>query len=163
MVQMLTEAAGRPDDERHSARDAAHDMAELMDFDAVARRALGQHWDARTPEERRRVATLLRARFERNYARWCIRSVDYEIVSSTEAPTADGVDVTLVWRDPRARGQPGRRVVYGFHAVDGRWQLVDTVVEGSSLVGRLALRVAEITERDGWDGLLTWLEGPSAQ
>ncbi|HXH81797.1 MAG TPA: ABC transporter substrate-binding protein [Candidatus Tectomicrobia bacterium] len=116
----------------HEQREAIRKLAtEVFDVEETARRALGRHWQGRTPAEREEFVTLFADLLERTYIGRIdrfggerLRIVD-EKVDGTNA-VVRGRIVTRQGTEVPVEGRMHRR--------GDRWLIYDVVVENVSLV-----------------------------
>jgi phospholipid transport system substrate-binding protein len=100
----------------------------LIDFPELSRRALGRHWEPRTPDEQQEFIEVFRE-LVRNSS---VRKLEvYEADSVAYRPAEiDGEEavVTTVAHE----GDKSVEVVYLLHRVDRVWKAYDVVIDGSS-------------------------------
>jgi len=140
------------DARRNELRAAIRDF---LSYELLAERTLGQHWEARTPEERTEFVRLLRELIETSYSR------------RLGSGTVNAADHTVVYDGERSRR--GRTTVDmtvavsgATHAVeikleerDGGFVVYDVVTDDVSLEESYAESFASIIRERGWDGLLS--------
>jgi phospholipid transport system substrate-binding protein len=119
---------GRTAERRTAIRRIA---AEIFDFQEITKRALGPHWQSRTPAEREEIVQLLAALLERAYISkielysgeritYTGEAVDGDVATvRTRVVTKQGTDIPVEYRMLR-RGE--------------RWLAYDVIIEGVSLV-----------------------------
>lgn len=103
---------------------------ELFDFDEMARRALGQHWKDRSPQEQAEFVPLFINLLERSY----LTAVGSYPLSTI---TFQSENVSGVYADVRSRIISDRREVpveYRLLQSGGRWAVYDVVADGVSLI-----------------------------
>ena len=101
----------------------------VIDFPTMAQRALGRHWDARTPEERVEFVRLFSDLLETIYVAEIERHGDHVVTYLNEA--VRGTDATV---ETRVRGKSETRVDYRMHVRSERWQVYDVMIGGLSIV-----------------------------
>ncbi|NOY90735.1 MAG: ABC transporter substrate-binding protein [Deltaproteobacteria bacterium] len=127
----------------------------LLDYDSLAKAALGSAWEEHTQAERQAFAELLKQLVQMNYQHNLENTLDFR-VSYGEAE-ADG-DVVIVHTEARSRTNrraPSVSIDYRLHQVDGNWRVVDISTDGSSMVRSYHRQFRRIIRREGWDGLMT--------
>ena len=118
----------------------------------IGRFALGRHWRAATPEQRREYLRLFRLYVLEVYAS---RLDNYSGQSFTvvKAHPIDDED-TLVNTEVSQTGAEPLRVDYRVRARQGNYKIVDVMVEGISLITTQRSEFASIINHKGFDGLL---------
>lgn len=142
-------------------------LSELLDYQELSRRALGAHWETRTPAQRERFVSLLRQLVERQYEQNLERLTDFEVTYTNEAQTSDGTVVTTSARSRVERRQPAVEIAYSMHAEGGTWRVFDVNTDGVSLVRNYHNQFNRIISQSGWDDLIhrmeTRLASPAGQ
>lgn len=127
-VDRVVQLLAQPGSHRAEIRRVADD---IFDFEEMARRALGPHWKARTPEERREFVPLFTDLLERAYLGRIESGRGGTVLYGGD--TVDGNEATV-----RTRIITTERteipVEYRMHRRDGRWRIYDVSVQGVSLV-----------------------------
>ena len=138
----------KPDARRAAVRRIAE---QIFDFEETARRALGRHWQARTPEERREFVGLFTDLLERTYISRIETYSGERVVYGGD--TVEGKEATvrtrLVTRD-------GKEVPidYRMRRAGERWLVYDVVIEGVSLVANYRSQFNRIIDKEGVGGLI---------
>lgn len=133
VVRVLEDPALKTDDRRAERRAAVRKIAiDIFDVQETARRALGRHWQQRTPQEREEFVQLFADLLERTY----IDKIDLfggERLKFTEEKV-DGEHAVV-----RAKvvTKQGTEVPVEARMLNrtGRWQIYDIVIENISLIG----------------------------
>lgn len=136
---------------------------EALDFRESARRSLGSHWEARTPEERTRFVTLFTDLIDQAYL--ARLSLDGERIV-IDGETVQGKDATVKARALTRRGGATPVVFSLVRGADARWRVVDVAFEGMSLIGNYRAQFNKIIRGSSYDALVSRLEaktGGSAQ
>jgi phospholipid transport system substrate-binding protein len=133
---------------------------EIFDYPDTARRALGQHWNARTPEERKEFVQLFADLLDRAYfskidryqgekVRYGAESIDgNEAVVKTMIVTKAGSEIPVDYR---------------MHLVNGRWLVYDVIIEGVSLVSNYRTQFNKIVQTESYQSLVQKLRAKDAQ
>jgi phospholipid transport system substrate-binding protein len=130
--KVLDDPALKADDRRHERRAAVRKVAiEVFDVQETARRALGPHWQQRTPAEREEFVQLFADLLERTY----IAKIDLyggERLKFTD----ERVDGDLAIVRARVLTRQGTEVpVEGrMHKRADRWLIYDVTIENISLI-----------------------------
>jgi phospholipid transport system substrate-binding protein len=145
----------KPQERRAAVRKIAN---ETFDFQETAKRALGQHWQARTPAEREEFVKLFSDLLESSY----ISKIDRyegEKVRYTGDSTQDSV-ATVRTQIVTKQGSEVP-VDYRMHQRDGQWQVYDVVIEGVSLVANYRTQFNKIIQTGSYQDLMQKLRAKS--
>jgi phospholipid transport system substrate-binding protein len=136
---------------------------EIFDYPNTARRALGQHWNARSPEEQREFVGLFADLLDRAYFskidRYQGEKVRYgaetvngnEAVVKTTIVTHAGSEIPVDYRMHRAGGG------------GGGWLVYDVVIEGVSLVSNYRTQFNKIVQTESYQSLIQKLRAKEAE
>jgi len=128
---------------------------EALDFQEAARRTLGTHWEARTPEERTRFVQLFTALVDHAY----LSRLTYNgerVVYDGESMTGNEAVVRARALSPNGSATPVQFQMISDGA--GAWRVVDVSFEGMSLVGSYRAQFAKILRAASYDELVSRLE-----
>lgn len=131
---------------------------ELFDFDEMARRALGQHWKDRSPQEQAEFVPLFINLLERSY----LTAVGSYPLSTI---TFQGENVGAAYADVRSRIISDRREVpveYRLLQNGGRWAVYDVVADGVSLISSYRSQFNSIIRTSSFAQLLERLRSREA-
>jgi phospholipid transport system substrate-binding protein len=133
VVRVLEDPALQAEGRRAERRAAVRKIAiDVFDVQETARRALGRHWQQRTPQEREEFVQLFADLLERTY----ISKIDLfggERLRFTE----EKVDGEHAMVRARVITRQGTEVPVEARMLNrtGRWQIYDVLIENISLVG----------------------------
>jgi phospholipid transport system substrate-binding protein len=135
-------------------------IEEIFDYQDSARRALGPHWNARTPQEREEFTRLFADLLDRAY----VSKIDLyqgEKVSYL-GETINGDDATVKTRivTPKATEIP---VEYRSHLKDGRWKVYDVVIEGVSLISNYRTQFNKVVTTESYETLVQKLRAKDSE
>jgi phospholipid transport system substrate-binding protein len=133
-------------------------LNDMLAYDELSRRALRDHWEGRTPEQREQFVALLRQLVQRNYENNLERTLDFEITYDRES-TRD--DLTIVHTTARSRTQrraPPVAIDYAMIRSGNTWRVVDVTTDGVSMVDNYRSQFNRIIGRDGWDELIARMQ-----
>ncbi|AKF08247.1 MlaC/ttg2D family ABC transporter substrate-binding protein [Sandaracinus amylolyticus] len=133
-------------------------LSQLLDYQELSRRALGTHWESRTPAQRTQFVDLLRQLVERNYEANLERIQGFEVRYTREEAISDGTVVYTEARSRQERRQPPVEISYSMHLTDGAWRVFDVNTDGVSLVRNYNRQFNRIIGQDGWDALITRMQ-----
>ncbi len=153
LVEVLGQDAG-------DARDARLDelIAGLLDYEELSRRALGDHWEAQSEENRARFVTLLTELVERSYKQNLRSTMRFEVDYSGAETRGRSVIVHTSARSRENRRAPAVSIDYKMRKVGDRWRVFDVITDGASLVRNYRSQFHRIIERDGFSGLIERME-----
>ena len=118
----------------------------------IGRFALGRHWRAATPELREEYLALFQDFVLDIYSKRLDRfsGENFVILKSQALDQTD----TLVSTEISGGDGPSIRVDYRVRSQQGKFQIVDVLVEGISLIVTQRSEFASVIRRDGLEGLL---------
>ena len=144
--------------ERHAAvRKIAE---EVFDYPDTARRALGPHWNARSPQEREEFVQLFADLLDRAY----VGKIDLyqgEKVSYV-GETVDGDGATVRTRIVTKRGSEVP-VDYRMHLTNGRWLVYDVIIEGVSLISNYRNQFNKVVQTESYQSLVQKLRAKETE
>jgi len=150
IVQILADPAlqDKPEQRRAEVRKIAEG---IFDYPDTARRALGPHWSARSPQEQQEFAKLFADLLDRAYVSK-IELYQGERVRYV-GETADGDEATVktVIATKKSSDIP---VDYRMHRKDGRWLVYDVIIEGVSLVSNYRTQFNKVVQTESYDALV---------
>jgi phospholipid transport system substrate-binding protein len=149
LTQLVNKSKGAADDKKV---EAAFDQ--VLDYDTLARESLKDFWAERTPEERAEFQEVLKRLVRAAYRKSLKRIGDYEVEYKGETKAEAGVLVKTVAKSRgNAREEPVS-IDYVVREKDGKWQIVDIVTEGSSLVSNYRNQFRRIIKKQGFPELI---------
>jgi phospholipid transport system substrate-binding protein len=158
VIKVLDDPAlkDKPAERRAQVRKMAED---IFDYPDTARRALGAHWNARSPQEREEFTRLFGDLLDRAY----ISKIDLyqgekvKWVGETGDSSDAAVKTTIVTKS-------GTEVPidYRMHLKDGRWRVYDVVIEGVSMVSNYRTQFNKIVQTESYDSLVQKLKARGA-
>jgi phospholipid transport system substrate-binding protein len=143
---------GKAEERRAALRNAAN---EIFDFEETAKRALGRHWRARSPQERQEFVRLFTDLLEHSYLSKIEQYQGEKIVYAAE--TVDGDQATVRTRIQTPRGQE-LPVDYRMLREGDRWRVYDVTIEGVSLVGNYRTQFSKIIQTASYQELVEKLK-----
>jgi len=150
-VQSLLRRPASP--QRNQALAAA--IEGLLDYDDLAREALGSAWDEHSADERHAFADLLKQLVQKNYERNLQNTLDFRVTYEDAQADADAVVVRTEARSRTNRRAPPVSIDYRMHLANGAWRVIDISTDGASMVQSYRRQFRRIISREGWDGLLS--------
>jgi phospholipid transport system substrate-binding protein len=145
-------APGRAADRHRKVRALAEDA---LDFGEASRRALGAHWEARTPVERARFVRLFTDLIDHAYLTRL--ALDGETIAF-DSETVSGLEAVVKGRALSGSGSATPVQFFLFRPEEGRWRLYDVSFEGMSLVGNYRAQFNKIIRATSFEELVNRLE-----
>ena len=133
---------------------------EIFDYPDTARRTLGPHWTARTPEEQREFVQLFADLLDRAYFSKIDRYQGEKVRYGAE--TINGNEA-LVKTMIVTRAGSEVPIDYRMHLADGRWLVYDVNIEGVSLVSNYRTQFNKIVQTESYQMLVQKLRAKDAE
>lgn len=136
-------------------------IAMIFDSQEMAKRALGKHWNPRTPAERKQFVELFATLLENSYA-GKIESYNNEKVVYTKE-IVDGE-----YAEVKSKVVTSKRDEYALDyklmkTESGKWMVYDVVIEGVSLVANYRTQFNKIIIANGYPELVKKLQVKSKE
>lgn len=128
---------------------------DFLDFNELARLALGKHWGKRTDEEKKEFVDVLRELIERNYVKQLRENLDYNLeyrsqnVKGTEARVMTAIKVTKDGRPEEITIEYKMR-----KAEDGNWMVYDVITDEVSVVRNYRSQFNRIIRKQSYPALV---------
>jgi len=150
IVQILADPAlqDKPEQRRAEVRKIAEG---IFDYPDTARRALGPHWSARSPQEQQEFAKLFADLLDRAYVSKIELYQGERVRYVGETAEGDEATVKTVIATKKSSDIP---VDYRMHRKDGRWLVYDVIIEGVSLVSNYRTQFNKIVQTESYDALV---------
>ena len=134
---------------------------EIFDFAEMAKRALGQHWAARTSAEREEFVGLFTGLIQRAYA----SKVDQHAVATRMTFRSEAVDgdyAVVQTTIPLSNGST-MPLDYRMHVTRDHWQVYDLSIAGISLVANYRAQFNRIIQASSYAALVARLTSQQAE
>lgn len=134
---------------------------DVFDFPEMAKRSLGQHWEARTLPQRVEFVRLFTELIERSY----IAKVDQHDAAARmtyQAETVDGDYAVVQTTIPLTHGDT-MPLGYRMRQTGGRWKVYDLSIDGISLVGNYRAQFNRIIRTSSYEDLIASLKANQTQ
>ena len=128
-----------------------HAADSLFDFTEMSRRALGRHWEERTPAERDEFVKLFTDLMARSYVGKIDRYAGESIAYTGEHVNGD--EATVQSQVVTAKGSQ-IPVEYRLHRVNESWTAYDVFIENVSLVGTYRSQFDRVIKAESFADLL---------
>ena len=133
---------------------------DIFDFEEMAKRALGRHWEARTPAERDEFVRLFADLLRRTYGK-VERATFEKILFQGERQQGDDALVRTVVVLPH--GDQLDLDYLLLHGVGGRWKVYDLRFEGVSLIANYRSQFSRIIRTSSYESLVARLKSNQAE
>jgi phospholipid transport system substrate-binding protein len=148
---------GRPTQRHAAIRKIAEN---IFDYPNTARRALGPHWNARTPEEHKEFVALFADLLDRAYLSKIDLYQGEKVRYTNEVADGNEATVKTMLTTPRGTSIP---VDYRMHLVDGRWLVYDVTIEGISLVANYRQQFNKVIVTESYPVLVQKMRAKQAE
>ena len=137
-------------------------VRQFLDFQELCRRALGDHWDQRTPEEQAQFVELMTRMVETNYT---VKLGDQTVESEHEVQYLDEDIIREYARVTGAISADGETTAVEIMMIqrEDSWIVYDLVTDDVSVQETYAESFDEIITDEGWSGLIQRLEDRIAE
>lgn len=150
VIKILSDPAlaDKPDARRAQVRKVSEN---IFDYPDTARRSLGPHWNARTPQQQQEFVKLFADLLDRSYISK-IELYHGERVKYV-GENADGAEAVVKTLITTKQGSDVP-VDYRMHSQNGRWMVYDVIIEGVSLVSNYRTQFNKIIQTESYDSLV---------
>ncbi len=132
-------------------------LRDFLDYDAMAREALGDDWNDLDDARRAEVTQLLGALSERSYSTGLDAALEYDVSYVGEVASPRGLGVTTLARSRTEPRRPPIEVIYWLHRTPSGWRVRDIATDGASQAARYQRSFARILRAHGISGLIDHL------
>lgn len=129
-------------------------VGSFLDFEELARRALGKHWDGLTPKQRTEFVGTLRELAERNYLRQIHGEPDYDLKFTDEKKDGTESSVKAVLTTKPKGKTVNVDIEYKLLWKNGRWLVYDLITDEQSLLENYRAEFNKVIAKDGFNGLM---------
>ncbi len=143
----------------HKRRQALkRSISVLFDYNEMAKRSLGRHWNDRSQEERKQFSDLFASLREKTYANKIESYNNEKVIYLRENIAANRAEVKskIVTAKHDEYTMDYRLLNQG-----GKWMVYDVVIEGVSLVSNYRSQFNKIITANGYGELVRKLQGKS--
>ncbi len=131
---------------------------EMLAYDKFARGSLGDEWDGRTDDEKKRFSELLTELVRSNYKKNLKKMLAYEILYVGEETDGDATVVKTRAKHKTDAREPEIEIDFRLEVVGGSLKVVDIVTERASLVKTYRTQFLKILRKKGFDKLLAKMQ-----
>lgn len=126
-------------------------ILESFNFDEMAKRSLGLHWDSRTPEQKKEFIILFTDLLERAYIKKIEKYTREKFIYTDE--NVDG-DYSLVRSKIITTKNIEVSIEYKFFKKDNKWEVYDISINGVSLVNNYRTQFNKIIRTHSYEELI---------
>ena len=126
----------------------------FLDFEELARRSLGRHWEKRTPAERTEFIGILRDLIRRNYVRQLRDNLAYKLEYQGQTVDGDKAHVKTVVKVKKNGRTEEVAVEYKMHRTKRGWKVVDVITDEVSIVRNYRSQFNRIIRRNSYETLV---------
>jgi phospholipid transport system substrate-binding protein len=159
VLKVLGNPALRTPDKVEERRDVIRKVAnQIFDFEETAKRALGPHWAARTPAERKEFVALFTDLLERSYVTRIEQYGGEKVMYAGDQVTGDQAIVKT-----RIASKTGTEIPvdYRMQKMSSGWRVYDVNIEGVSLVSNYRTQFNKIVQTESYQALVDRLKSRS--
>jgi phospholipid transport system substrate-binding protein len=137
-------------------------VEKFVDFEELAKRALGKTWDTITPAQRKDFSETMKGLLRASYAQKAIGQADAEVKYGKA--TIEGNEATVNTTVTVKKDQiPVDYKLYKVAGKGGGWRIYDVITDEVSLVETYRGQFRKLLADKGFDGLLSTLKAKRAQ
>ena len=126
----------------------------LVDYDDMAKVALGAEYDKHSKEELAEFTDILRQLIEKNYKKRLQDTLRYKIVVTGEEPKASDFLVKTQATNLEDKKAAVVLIDYVLRKKNGAWIAIDLIPEGSSMAKTYNKEFTKVIKKDGWPSLI---------
>ncbi len=123
-----------------------------FDWDLMARLVLARNWSKLTPEQRREFQDEFRRHLRLTYGKR-LEHYSGESIEVGDARAESNGDATVMTTVRGGRFE-GTKAAYRMRARDGKWLVIDVLIEGVSLISNFRAQIQEIVSSKGVEQLI---------
>jgi phospholipid transport system substrate-binding protein len=129
-------------------------VSDLLDFDELARRALGRHWQGLDAKQQIEFVKTLRELAERNYVRQFYGQPDYDLRLEKEEKGEREAVVTGTLHASSKGKKVTMALEYRLLYKSKRWVVYDVITDDLSLLENYRAEFNKVIVKEGFDALL---------
>jgi phospholipid transport system substrate-binding protein len=126
----------------------------MMDFPTLCKKSLGRHWKDRTDAERKEFTETLHALIEKNVVKRLKDTKNHIVTYESEEIEDNKASVVTIVASGKGPRASQTEIVYKMKKKGPKWQVVDMVTDGVSLVQNYRSQFNKIITKDGWAVLM---------
>ena len=128
--------------------------ATLLDYDELAQKSLGPHWEKLTPAQRTEFVATLRELIERNYVKQLRSNLDYAVQYKNEEAEGEQATVQTVVKVKSPGKSTDAEIIYKMKKGGDGWRVWDVITDEVSLVRGYKTQFNKIITEQSYDALI---------
>ncbi len=151
-MAVLRDSSLSSEDKRSERREKLWaEISYIFDFEEMSKRALGKHWDGRTPEEKEEFVGLFTRILKDTYVgktdAYAGESIEY--LRERQSGNRSKVQTNFITKK-------GQEISVDFSLIkkDAKWEIYDMIIEGISLVNNYRSQFREILRKSSYEELV---------
>ena len=141
-------------EEKALSREVTSKLTSFLDVDELGRRAMKDHWEKLTAEQKKEFSKLLRELVEANYVKALRSQLEYQVAYVGESTKDSAVNVATEVRSTKSGRKRTMSIDYVLHQDAGAWRVFDLVTDGVGLVQNYRSQFNKVIAKEGLAGLL---------
>ncbi|MCB9556013.1 MAG: ABC transporter substrate-binding protein [Deltaproteobacteria bacterium] len=126
----------------------------FLDFEELAKRALGKHWDKRSGKERKQFVEILSKLIEKSYVKQLKSNLDYRLEYRGEKVSGEQAEVKTVVKVKREGRTEEVEIAYKMQKTKRGWMVYDMITDEVSVVRNYRSQFNRIISRDSYEVLV---------
>jgi phospholipid transport system substrate-binding protein len=139
------------------------ELKALVDYEEMAKSAVGTNWDGRSDVEKKEFTDLLKQLVEKNYKKQLDKTVDYDVTYKGEEPQGSDFLVKTEAKNPKDLREVPVTIDYLLRKKGSSFIVVDIIPEGSSTVRTYNKEITKIVKKDGWQAVVNKMKDKLAK
>jgi phospholipid transport system substrate-binding protein len=131
---------------------------EMIAYEEFAARSLGDRWQQRSDDEKKRFTSLLTDLIRANYRKSIKKLLDFEVRYDKESPSGAGTTVATLAKHKTKAGEPEIEVDFQLEQVGGSLKVVDIATEKVSMVKNFRKSFLKVLDKDGFEALIAKMQ-----
>jgi phospholipid transport system substrate-binding protein len=127
---------------------------ESFDYATLAERSLGDEWKNRTEDERKQFRELLEGLVRQSYRKSIDSTLGWDVEYRGKTAKEAATVVATVSKNKTDARKAAVTVDYVLVQRDGKWRVVDVIIEGSSLVNNYRSQFTKVIKKKGFAELV---------
>jgi phospholipid transport system substrate-binding protein len=141
-------------EEKALSQEVTNKLSTFLDVDELGRRAMKDHWEKLSAEQKKEFSKLLRELVEANYLKALRSQLEYEVSYVGESPKDSAVSVATEVRSTKNGKKRTMSIDYVLHQNASAWRVFDLVTDGVGLVQNYRSQFNKVIAKEGVAGLL---------
>ncbi|MBM4357086.1 MAG: ABC transporter substrate-binding protein [Deltaproteobacteria bacterium] len=131
---------------------------EMIAYEEFAARSLGDAWQKRTDDEKKRFSSLLTDLIRANYRKSIKKLLDFDIRYDKESTSGPVTAVATLAKHKTKSSEPEIEVDFKLEKVGSSFKVVDIETEKVSMVKNFRKSFLKVLEKDGFEALIAKMQ-----